>query len=68
MINPPRTIEEARKRRYGIRKKYKERQCAYRVSDDGWFFRQCLKKPSHGPAKLYCKQHARMVEKQEKEK
>lgn len=65
MINPPRTREEAEKMTY--RSRYLgheigliESQCAFAV----WKFRghtQCSRKPGHGPACLYCKQHAKKV-------
>ncbi len=57
MTNPPRTIEEARKRDLN------ENLCAY-VIQEKWSnnYQQCPRRPGHGPANLYCKQHAKMVE------
>ncbi len=69
MINPPKTLEEAHKYRYnrwsgnpeGLR--YKETGCAYEVLDSaGWATYQCSRKNGLGPAGLYCKQHAKIVE------
>lgn len=31
-----------------------------------WVSRQCNRKRGHGPGRLYCKQHARIVERNEK--
>jgi len=70
MINPPKTREEARKYKYhqwagnpqGT--PYEEGLCAYEVWDrDRWGSHQCSRKNGHGPDGLYCKQHAKMVEK-----
>ena len=69
MINPPKTLEEAYKTRYnswaGNSKgnPYEEIHCAYEVLDTArWLTYQCSRKKGHGPAGLYCKQHAKMVE------
>lgn len=66
MIDYPKTIEEARKYRYGTNKRsYYEGCCAYEVSEVLAFYRvsrQCLREKGHGPANLYCKPHAGMIE------
>lgn len=65
MINPPRTIEGARVYRYSRCAErpggfgYIESHCAYLIRAHG---HQCGRLMGHGPAKLYCKQHAKMVE------
>jgi hypothetical protein len=62
MLNPPKTREEAEKRRYGKWKvAWTPSSCAYDVRG-GRYFNQCLRKPGHGPDGLYCKQHAKKVE------
>ena len=72
MISPPKTLEEARKMRYGRWNViYKLPRCAFSVKYLGkdvlgygyTTYRQCSRKLGHGPEKLYCKQHGRMVEK-----
>jgi len=65
MIDPPRTKKEARKLRYGgwRTRPYDETQCAWRVWNR-WCFTinyQCSRKPGRGPDGLYCKQHAKMI-------
>lgn len=67
MFDTPMTIEEARKYRYfqwsGNKNgtPYREGRCAYEVAGaDRWIsFHQCYRKNGHGPAGLYCKQHAK---------
>lgn len=67
MFNPPTTLDEARAYRYNEWSgnptgwPYQDDRCAYEVSDR-WLTRQCRFNPGHGPAKLYCKQHAKKVE------
>jgi hypothetical protein len=69
MINAPKTIEEARKYRYGNwaglpnGHKYIEGYCAYEVSDSGRpaLFRQCYRKNGKGLNDLYCGIHAKKV-------
>jgi hypothetical protein len=64
MLNPPKTIEEAKEYKYnqlveypgGIL--YEEGFCAYEVLS----VYQCSRKNGYGPAGLYCKQHVKMVE------
>lgn len=66
-MEPPQTIEEARKFRYtkwagkpeGV--PWKEGLCAEQIfeSGRGITHRQCSKKSGHGPEGLYCKEHAR---------
>ena len=63
MINPPKTPEEAAAITYDLfgHVSYCKEKCAYRVSVDAWHSKQCSKKPGHGPAGLYCQQHAKMI-------
>ena len=69
MLTYPRTIEEARKYRYGARagihagNAYADGYCAYEVGAYAqWpIAHQCSRKSGHGPGGLYCKQHAKMV-------
>lgn len=68
MLDPPKTLEEAKKCRYnkwtGNPKgfQYKEERCAYEVHDIvGWGQHQCFRKNGYGPNGLYCKQHAKKV-------
>lgn len=64
----PQTLEEATKKRYGVwagRPKgspYSPEQCAFQVFPGRSIHYQCVRKPGHGIAKLYCKQHAQKVE------
>ena len=61
MINPPRTKEEAAKRRFriGIVTGFQDPGCCSWECASGV---QCYRKPGHGPANLYCAQHAKMIE------
>lgn len=66
MINAPRTLEEARAYPYGMwagnpgGTTYDPNDCAMEITDSvHWHWRQCSRKPGHGPGKLYCWQHAR---------
>jgi hypothetical protein len=69
MIDPPKTIREAVKVRYGgssfsTETKYNIHRCAYKVWNggrSGMTSSQCSFKNGHGPAKLYCKTHAKKV-------
>lgn len=68
MINPPQTVEEVRKLRYGYRREvpFDPERCAYKV----WAafcveFIQCHRRTGHGPADLYCKLHAKKVSEDE---
>jgi len=67
----PRTRAEAEKMRYGEYRPalvfgwgFDRFKCAWAVR--GYLRHQiehqCSRKPGHGPDKLYCKQHARMVD------
>ena len=70
MFDPPKTLKEAKKFKYGTWAG-NPKGSSYQ---DGYFFyevypndricipHQCLRKNGHGPAGLYCKQHAKMVE------
>ncbi len=67
MLDYPKTIEEAKRYRYGTwsgnpeGRSYIPARCAWEVLN-GHLFYQCSRKNSHGPASLYCKQHARIIE------
>jgi hypothetical protein len=65
MINPPKTLADARKETYGPPHRsaaYRPDQCAYAVWPNGaWGSEQCCRQPGHGPDALYCKQHAKKV-------
>lgn len=69
MWNCPQTLEEAKSYRYncwaGNPKgwAYVPERCAYEVhpNDRGALWYQCGRKNGHGPASLYCKQHASRV-------
>lgn len=69
MLHKPKTKKEAYKYRYGTwagnpsGDRYDPNRCAAEVVDD-WCHFQCSRKNGHGPDGLYCKQHAKMVEKQ----
>jgi hypothetical protein len=67
MINPPKTIEEARRyyyKNYWDNHQYREKFCAYEVDSPGSIYRfhQCFAHNGHGINGLYCKQHAVIVE------
>jgi len=66
----PKTREEAEQKRYGKwtgnpdGRKYDPARCAYEIwpaGGGGWVSTQCCRNPGHGPAGLYCKQHAEKV-------
>ena len=43
---------------------YSDLKCAYTIARKYWHWLypgQCSRKPKYGPAKLYCKQHAKKV-------
>lgn len=67
MLRYPKTVKEAKAHRYhkwaGNPKGcgYNEKRCAYEVFGDFCVSYQCSRKNGHGPDKLYCKQHAKMV-------
>lgn len=66
MIDAPKTLEEAKKHRYGEWAgnprgyPYKTGFCAYGVYDP-YIEHQCNRKNGHGLSGLYCKQHAKKV-------
>ena len=69
MIDAPKTLEEALKYKYNRwaanpkGDSYRMGYCAYEV----WWAvssYQCSRKSGYGPDGLYCKQHAKMVERQ----
>ncbi len=70
MFNPPKTIKEAKAYRYHKwagnpnGRAYKEGFCSWQVWEVGRAItsHQCSRKNGHGPAGLYCRQHAKMVE------
>jgi hypothetical protein len=44
---------------------YNPEKCAHEVhSPDGWRWYQCSRKNGHGPDELFCKQHAKLYEKE----
>lgn len=67
----PKTLEDAMKYRYnrwaGNPKgnEYQPDRCAYEVHERGRgiLFYQCARRNGYGPAGLYCKQHAKIVDK-----
>lgn len=71
MNNNPITLEKARKLYYGntygnknLPSNYQEGRCASEVSDHGSrisHFYQCRRGNGHGPAGLYCHQHAENI-------
>ena len=66
MFDCPKTLEEARKHRYGDwagnpkGDPYQEGRCAYEVRR-GWHFYQCSNKNGKGVNGLYCGIHAKKV-------
>lgn len=64
MINMPRTTREAR---IFWRGQYDHRSCAGEVEGGTWDGSQCNSPRGHGPFKLYCKHHAKMIAKREEE-
>jgi len=69
IIKPPLTKKQAEDGVYGDwagnpqGRKFTPDQCAYELWPDRYpSTHQCTQKPGHGPADLYCKQHAKMVE------
>lgn len=71
MLHYPVTLEQAKKVRYGgsagyPRSPYRPERCAEEVGEPPHYFHshQCHRGPGHGPARLYCKQHAKRVEEQ----
>lgn len=67
MIDYPKTIEEAREYRYNIWAgnpkglAFVKERCAYKVPVSTLPSHQCYRRDGHGPANLYCKQHAGMI-------
>lgn len=66
MLNDPKTLAEAVSNRYGQwagnpnGSQFNAQNCAYEVfPHNGWVSYQCRRKPGHGPASLYCKQHSK---------
>lgn len=80
MLNPPKTLEEAQVYRYGVwvwditrwpyqsleGQSYSEDYCAYEVSNIKRSLYQCKHKNGHGSNNLYCKQHAKILAREEK--
>ena len=67
MMQNPKTLEDAMKRKYGVRGQsdYCDCRCAFEVLayNNRWpNYHQCERKPGFGPGCLYCKQHAKKVE------
>jgi len=68
MYNYPKTLKEAKKRKYGDwagdpgGQPYDESRCAYAVWPDYIMHSiQCSRYNGHGPDGLYCKQHSKML-------
>jgi len=67
MLNPPKTRRKAARTRYGVWGgnpvgfAHNAARCAYEVPC-GIFSHQCFRMAHFGPANLYCKQHAKMLE------
>jgi hypothetical protein len=68
MLAHPRTRGQAEKHRYNVwggnpkGNQYYPERCAEEITEiNGWLSYQCTRKPGHGPAKLYCKQHAKKL-------
>ena len=65
-----RTLREAKERRYGRMigmskgSPYKEGKCAQFVAHGMWH-NQCVYKNGHGPGGLYCKIHAKQLERRD---
>ena len=73
MYKAPKTKAEARVKRYGAwagcqkGQRYDSDRCAEEVWGGGSHIPyQCSRKPGHGPDGLYCKQHAKMHQKDDK--
>lgn len=71
MADYPRTLEEAQQLRYGPAglSAYLAGRCSHPVKAYLWsgepqYDVQCSRRNGYGPAGLYCKQHARIVEAQ----
>lgn len=67
----PKTLEEAKRYRYNKwggnprGNHYDSSRCADEAYDSvSRMFYQCSRKPGHGPDGIFCKQHARMREKE----
>lgn len=71
MISGPHNLEEARKYSYdqtGINPQgigFATWKCAAEIAVSDWHYAQCSRKPGYGPDKIFCKQHARMLEKEQ---
>ena len=69
MLNPPKTLGEARVYIYdrvgipGIHKRhYREGYCAYEVNGGRGLFYQCTRRNGLGTSGLYCLQHAKKLQ------
>jgi hypothetical protein len=65
----PKSRKEAEGHRYGAKgykRRFNSKTCAYEVAPSTWG-PQCLRDPGHGPDKLFCKQHAKMIESKKEE-
>ena len=64
MINPPKTLTEARRYRYfefADGYTFNPDFCAYAIGNGRYRGAQCAKLHGHGPGGLYCPGHAKMV-------
>lgn len=67
MIEPPLTAHNAKLRKYGSERTvpFNGNKCAYEVHTPGTVsWRQCSRRPHHGPGQLYCFVHAERVERE----
>ena len=66
MLICPQTLAEAQEYRYqrwagnSEGYPYKPERCAFEVFPTRGLHYQCCRKPGHGPAQLYCRQHAKI--------
>lgn len=66
MINPPKTLAEARRYRYfefADGYAFNPDCCAYAIGSGRYRGAQCSKRPSFGAGGLYCSGHAQKIEK-----
>lgn len=68
MHNLPKTLRTARRKVYGRApwnpegQPYDKGFCAFEVTNRSGYEYQCFRKNGHGISKLYCRQHAKIVE------
>lgn len=70
MKNPPRNIKAARRKRYGkvswnpTGHSYIAECCAFEVTNKSGYQYQCSRKNGHGVGDLYCRQHAKIAQRE----